>query len=357
MDYDIRSTTNEDPHLNRPQRVPPTAPPRSTRPGSNPALFLALGLIACDATTAPEARSPGVSSAARENTVEPDTEDSDGTDAAASPADLDRFLGQPVHVQGQNLRIQEGPLEVEVHWLKARLVPAGDVVTLSEAASFDVIVEQLDLVVETQRLLGPYLEADPVNDAQLSTEDGAIRVEADLDFLDIPMTFEAVPSVTDGRVRLDVEEAEVVGIGVKPFLDLLEDKPEDVPGLLQVDGDQIHVDPSDLPGATDAEITFSEVKVLEDAVVMHVGTPPDGPEGDDGHLTLDGGVLRTGRSMLYGTRIDLRMRDGGPLVIDPGTFGRQMRRGFTKQHEGPHLTLNLVSPGDVRGSAEEEAAD
>lgn len=268
---------------------------------------------------------------------------------AASVEDtlLADVAGEPVYVTAAGLRLQEGAVVLDVPYARLRLVPHGTYVDLDDVATYDVVIEAMRFRLDAQALATALPSKAPVDELTLSTDGEAFVVEGSASFLDLPMTLRAVPRATEaGRLELEMDKAKILGIGIVPVLDLLEGPLSEGPGLFVVEGEHLYLDPFARPGPPDVEGRFTHAAIVGDALVATLddGEGEGVPEDVEGSwLVVEGGVLKSGGALLFGSRIRLVPEDAEYLTLSRG-FEAQIRRGYAKQREGG-LDLHVPPPG------------
>ena len=58
-----------------------------------------------------------------------------------------------------------------------------------------------------------------------------------------------------------------------------------------------------------------------------------------------GGVLRSGKAVLFDATVHVLARDGGPLVVDPATMAAQLAGGVVQLTPEGDATVYLLAPG------------
>ena len=274
---------------------------------------------------------------------------------ADPPAELSSFVGQPVALRIRDLRLDLDGAEVLVQSLVGRLEPRGEMVDLEDPTTFTVEIEALELRIPEQSiagaLKGPDGASTPVKDVSVRTEGDAFVVEGSVRPLALPFVFRADPVVTDdGKLALDLEKVKLLGIGLRGFLSTFERPVENTVnrgprrGLLNVEEDRLIVDPFPYAGPPEVHARFTSFEVDETGLVARLGESPDA-EGWPHGLTLAGGALRTGNTVLFGSTVSLvALDDEERLTLDPARLDDQISNGFSKL-KGETVTLYLAPPG------------
>ena len=60
---------------------------------------------------------------------------------------------------------------------------------------------------------------------------------------------------------------------------------------------------------------------------------------------MTGGVLRSGKAVLFDATVHVLARDGGPLVVDPATMAAQLAGGVVQLTPEGDATVYLLAPG------------
>jgi hypothetical protein len=280
-----------------------------------------------------------------------------------APGDL-RGMGKPITVRGRDLVLLAQGAEIHVSYLEAKMVPSGDLVDLTQPASFSIDVEAIEIRLPEQSLKAAFDRDDeqkpPFTDVEVTTEGDVIRLEGHARTLHLPFTFEVDPAVLDGgTLALQLEQVHVLGIGVKGFVGAFEGEIENAankrqPRLLDVEKDVLILNPFPFGGPPEIHASFSSVEVHEQALVARLGEPPDAKDRPpEPSLVLSGGVLRNDKTVLFDTTLALVPKDGGPLVIDPDKFPDQIAAGYTKLGDD-RITIHLANPKQVE---QEDVAD
>lgn len=259
--------------------------------------------------------------------------------------ELGEHVGKIVDVRAADLQIMVKGSLIEVTWLVARLDPVGDYVDLDSPASFEVYIDAARIEIGNDSLAAAFRTMDgPIRKMKVDREGQSFVIDGSVTKIGVPFVVKADPRAsTDGELVLDMEKVQVLGIGVQRLVKVFEDAIGDDPSLLVVRDGELFVDPFPFRGPPLVHAQFERVDVVGDRIIAEIGEKPsDMPEMQG--VTLTGGVLRTGVSMLYNPTLMLRATDGGPLVVDPERFNAQLQAGFTKQGDGGRLTLHMVAP-------------
>jgi hypothetical protein len=273
----------------------------------------------------------------------PASPDTTAATATIPPPSLEEALGQPVVVTGRRLRLHEAGVVLDVPVLQARLQPRGDIVVLDDPTTYHVVVDHMRFRLDAQRLASALPDSVPVDKLKLTTDDDAFVIEGDATFLSVPMKVKAVPRATaDGRLELVLDKAKVLGIGVLPALNLVEDKIGDTPSMFVVEGDHLYLDPFAADRSPQVEARFTHAEVRDGALVATLGEGST-PEGDGSYLSITGGVLYTNGTLLLDPELVLHPEEGDLLRLSRG-FDAQLRAGFAKKGQGRRLDLYLAPP-------------
>lgn len=265
------------------------------------------------------------------------------------PLNLAEMVGQPVGLRARDLVLQVEGARIEVPYLVGRLVPVGEYVDLDVPTSFVVEINAVELRIPEQSLQhaigGPGGES-PFRELTVRTEGEVFVLEGNARMMNLPFMFRANPRITDtGKLALDLEKVRVLGVGMRGFLNTFSGRVERAVngkpqrGMLRVEEDLMILDPFPFAGPPEVRAVFTAVEVHEGGLVARLGEAPE-PTGPSG-ISLDGGVLRSGSSLLFGTTVSLVARDGGPLEIDPARLGNQLEAGFTKMGDRT-ITLHVA---------------
>lgn len=266
------------------------------------------------------------------------------------------LAGTPVVVTGSGLRLEEGQVTLDVPWLRARLEPHGTYVDLDDTSSFDVHIEAMRFRLDAQALASVLPDKAPVGSLELTTDGDAFVVKGSASFLDLPLELRAVPEATaDGRLELVVDKAKVLGIGILPALELIDEQIGDNPSLFVVEGEHLYLDPFATTRQPDVQGRFTHAEVVDGALVATLGDGDGGevPEADGSWLTVEEGVLKTGGTLVFGSTIRLLPEDVEHLTLGRG-FDQQLRRGFAKQRSKTALDFHVPPPERSDGVAEAE---
>ncbi|MEZ4238935.1 MAG: hypothetical protein R3F59_22845 [Myxococcota bacterium] len=223
---------------------------------------------------------------------------------AEPPDDLGATAGEPVRVEGRDLRLRLGGAVVVVPYLSARLVPAGAIVDLEHRDSFEVAVDALEVRIPEQALgdavrgLGD--DDGPLRDLRITADGDVFTGTGHARALGVPFSLRADPGVTDdGALFLALEQAKVLGVGVRGFLGALQGPIEAAAErrgtLLDVSQGELRVDPFPFQAPPVVHATFTSAEVTDGALVARLGEAPSG-EAEPG-LALQGGILRSGNTV------------------------------------------------------------
>ena len=314
----------------------------------DPKTLLLVGLCACGGTSPdPAGADPGAPLAPATPVVLP----------LDAPDGLGRAVGQPVRIEARDLVLRVEGAEVRVPYLAGSLAPVngGGLVDLESPRSFEVTIDALEVRIPEQTLRHALVDgpagAAPFRDLVVRTEGESLQIEGHTGPLNLPFSFRADPAVTPrGALGLRLEKVRLLGIGVKGFLGALHapiEKAANKRGrLVQFDEDWLVIDPFPTVGPPEIHARFTAVEVRDHEIVARLGALTPRQEGDlASGVVLEGGVLRTGQTVLFDTTLHLVALDGGALVIDPSTFADQLAGGFTQTVRPGRIIAYVLAPG------------
>lgn len=272
-----------------------------------------------------------------------------------APKGLAGALGQPVHLEGRDLVIEVDGAVVKIPYLSGELVPAGDgdFVDVESLTSFDVRIDALEVVIAEQTIQEA-MSAGPKPSFSLltvRTEGDSLALQGSMnDLLGMPFNFRAEPHVSPtGALVLDLEKVKVLGVGVKGFIGAfqgaIEAQANKKGHLIEVDKEQLVIDPFPFAGPPVIRAEFTSFEVRDHEIIARLGDPTacEDQSGAVG-LVLSGGVLRSGHMIVLDTTLRLVAADGGDLVLDPSVMASQIERGFMKQAHDGSVTIYLAAP-------------
>jgi hypothetical protein len=276
----------------------------------------------------------------------------------AAPDGLVEVLGRDVSLEGRDLVLQLEGGAISIPYLSGHLspVPGGDLVDLESPASFTVTLDALELVIPEQTLRHALFQ--PPGGAALSFRELTLRTAGDAVLLEgrtaplgLPFAFRAVPGVTPrGALGLRLEKVRVLGVGVRRFLGAFEQPIERAANargpVLAVDADWLVLDPFASVGPPEVRARFTSVEVSADAIVARLGalTAREEESGSPGFV-LSGGVVRSGKAVLFDATVHVVAFDGGALVLNPTTMDAQVAGSVVQLTPDGDATVYLLAPG------------
>lgn len=279
--------------------------------------------------------------------------------AAELPPQPDTAAARPnaggrVDAVMRNVRYQlDEDIALGIVALRGALLPAGDdsFPVFDDPASFAIEVIDGEIAIDTAslgRLLTRHVfayEGSSLRDLSVSVKDGEIVQKGKLDKgISLPFTIQARLSVTPGgEIRLEPHKVEVLGLGVRRFMDLIGLELEDLVRSnrargVRIEEDIVYLNPSALLPPPELRGRLRQVRVEPAGLIQVFGRGVDHvPRRKQvNFMHFRHSRLRFGK---------LTMHDTDMLILDPDP-GTPLEFSLDRYHEQLVAGYHVTTPTD-----------
>ena len=253
-----------------------------------------------------------------------------------------------VHTQMRNIFYHYTErIAVRIFWLDGTVVPTREssIVVFDDAKSFYIAIESAKIAIGAKALsetMNTHVfgaKDAPLKQLEVATEGQKLKVKGRLHSKgDVPFETENTLSTTgDGKIRLHAEKVKAAHLPVKGMMDLVG---LDIAKLIntrkvrgvQVEGDDLLVDPQEILPLPRIRGKVSAVQVVGDQLVLTFGrSQPETPIRAGNYMSYRGSQLRFGKLTMDDSDmdlIDMDLHDPFDFFLDH--YREQLSAGYTK---------------------------